>query len=157
MRCPICGAKMVQKQICPYCKVTDTEVLEASNKKVKEARKAGNKDLIHSTTVIPKDVSRLKLVLFTIFFGFIGVNHYYINKPVRATFSLISTVGSLAIFIVYISTDMTGKFGEGLFALIYQIIFYCMAFNVVFWILDIFGALFKTMKVPVVMPDKERK
>ena len=157
MRCPICGAKMVQKQICPYCKVTDTEVLEASNKKVKEARKAGNKDLIHTTTNIPKDVSRLKLVLFTIFFGFIGVNHYYINRPVRATFSLISTVGSIAIFIIYLAVDLTGQFGEGLFALIYQILFYCMAINVVLWILDIFGALFKSMKIPVVMPDKERK
>lgn len=156
LRCPICGAKMVQKQICPYCKVTDTEVLEASNKKVKEARKAGNKDLIHTTTTIPKDVSRLKLILFTIFLGFVGVNHYYINRPVRATFSVISTAGSIAIFIMYLTIDFSTKFGEGLFALVYQILFYCMALNVVFWILDIFNVIFKSMKIPVVMPDKER-
>ncbi len=148
---------MVQKQICPYCKVTDIEVLEASNKKVKEARKAGNKDLIHTTTTIPKDVSRLKLILFTIFLGFLGVNHYYINRPVRATFSLISSVGSIVIFIIYLVVDLTGEFGEGLFALVYQILFYCMAFNIVLWILDIFGVLFKSLKIPVVMPDKERK
>lgn len=157
MRCPICGAKMVQKQICPYCKVTDTEVLEASNKKVKETRKAGNKDLIHTTTMIPKDVSRLKLIMFTIFLGFVGVNHFYVNRPVRGTFACISTFGSLAIFIIYLAVDLTGKFGEGLFALVYQILFYCMALNMVFWILDIFGVLFKTFKIPVVMPDKERK
>ena len=156
MRCPVCGAKMVQKQICPYCKVTDTEVLEASNKKVKEARRAGNKDLIHTTTMWPKDVSKIKLILFTIFFGFIGVNHYYINRPYRATFSLVSTVGSIAIFVVYLVIDISGKFGEGLFSLVYQILFYCMAFNVILWVLDIFGVVFRSFKVPVVLPDKER-
>ena len=57
--------------------------------------------------------------------------------------------------LIYLAVDMTGKFGEGLFALVYQILFYCMALNMVFWILDIFGVLFKTFKIPVVMPDKE--
>ena len=36
MRCPICGSKMVQKQLCKYCKITDDQVKNASNKKVKE-------------------------------------------------------------------------------------------------------------------------
>jgi len=47
MRCPICGAKMVNKQLCPYCKITDEQVVSASNKKVKEYRQTGNTDMIH--------------------------------------------------------------------------------------------------------------
>lgn len=157
MRCPICGAKMVQKQICPYCKITDTQVLGASNKKVKECRKQGNKDLIHYTTVIPKDLSRMKIILFTIFFGIIGINHYYVNRSVRASFSMTSTIGSILIFIMYLAIKFSTNFGEVLFSIVYQIIFYCMAINVVLWILDIFGVLFKTFKVPVVIADEEKK
>ena len=34
MRCPICGAKMVNKQLCQYCNITDEQIYNASNKKV---------------------------------------------------------------------------------------------------------------------------
>lgn len=155
MRCPICGAKMKLKQICPYCKVTNEQVLQASNSKVKEYRKKGYKDLIYLTNVIPNDVSRLKLILYTIFFGLIGVNHYYVNRIHRANFSLCTTCSCFVIFVMYLLIDFKTEFGENLFGLIYQIIFYCMAINVVLWILNIFGSIFKTFKVPVVMPEKE--
>ena len=36
MRCPICGSKMVQGQLCKYCGVTADQVENASNKKVTE-------------------------------------------------------------------------------------------------------------------------
>ncbi len=146
---------MVKKQICPYCKVTDTQVLGASNKKVKEYRKNGNKDLIHYTTVIPKDLSKLKIILYTIFFGVVGINHYYVNRPVRGTFSMVSAVGSIVMMALYFSIDFSTKFGEAFFALIYQIVFYCMAFNIILWVLDVFAVICKGFKVPVVMPDKE--
>ena len=155
MRCPICGAKMKNKQLCPYCKITDIDVIEASNKKVKECRKSGNKDLIHFTTVLPKDISRLKLTLFTIFLGLVGVNYFYINRPGKGVFAAVSTGGSFLMFIWYLFIDFKTKFGENVFGLVYQVLFYCMAFNLIFWILDIFAVLFKTFKVPVVMPDKE--
>lgn len=155
MRCPICGAKMANKQVCPYCKITDTDVNSASNKKVKEYRKAGDKDLIYTTSVLPKDVSRLKLTLFTIFLGVVGVNHYYINRPVRGTFAAVSTGGSFLIFIMYLTMEIKSKIGANIFGLVYQVLFYCMAINIVLWILDIFAVIFRTFKVPVVMPDKE--
>ena len=100
MRCPICGAKLYQKQICPYCKVTDEQILGASNKKVKEYRKNGDKDLICFTTVVPQDVNRLKLILFTIFLGWLGVNHYYVLRNIRGSFSLISFASSISLFVI---------------------------------------------------------
>ena len=32
MRCPICGAKLVDNKLCKYCKVTNTQIENASNK-----------------------------------------------------------------------------------------------------------------------------
>lgn len=155
MRCPICGAKMKQEQFCPFCNVTSDQVLGASNKKVKQYRKNGSKDLIYFTNVLPSDVSRLKLILYTIFFGLFGVNHFYVNRPNRAIFSVVTSAGSMLFFILYLLIDFKTKFAENLFSIVYQLIFYGMAVNVIIWILDVFAVLFKTFKVPVVMKDKE--
>ena len=66
MRCPICGSKMVQGLVCQYCNITNDQVINSSNKKVSEYRKKDMSDLIYFTEVIPSDVSRIKLILFTI-------------------------------------------------------------------------------------------
>lgn len=154
MRCPICGAKLMAKQICPFCKVTDEQILSASNRKVKEYRKTGNTDLIHYSNVIPKDLSKLKIWLYTIFFGFMGVNHYYILRPIRATYSLISFIGSVLVFILGFVTIST-KFLSTLFSIFYYILFLMMAINVVMWLGDILALLLHSFKVPVVLGKKE--
>ncbi|MBQ7352135.1 MAG: NINE protein [Clostridia bacterium] len=155
MRCPVCGAKLVAKQVCPYCKITDTQILNASNKKVKEYRKTGNKDLIHYTNIIPNDVSRVKLLLFTIFLGWIGVNHFYIKRPIRAWFSVIATVGSFSMMLVVMTIGQTIPTIATILNLLYEVLFYSMAINVLLWVGDIFGCIFKSMKIPVVLGKKE--
>lgn len=155
MKCPICGSKLVGKQICRYCKITDTQILNASNKKVKEYKKSGNTDMIHFTNVIPNDVSKLKLILFTIFFGFIGVNHYYVNRPIRGTFSLVSFCGSFGILIYGIAAGKMSSAVGSIYNLLYQILFIMMAINVIMWFGDILACVFKTFKVPIVLGDKE--
>ena len=157
MKCPICGAKMVSKQLCPYCKITDEQVLGASNKKVREYRKTGNTDMIHFTSVIPSDLKRWKIVLFTVLLGWLGVNHFYVNRPVRGAFSLISSVGSTSILILGLVLKITSKAGKIIFNLTYEILFYMMAINVVLWILNIISVIFKSFKVPVVLPKKGEK
>lgn len=158
MKCPVCGARLVAKQICPYCKITDEQILEASNRKVKEYRKTGNKDLICYTNVIPKDVSRLKLILYTIFLGWFGINHLYVLRPVRGIFSIVSTVGSLSILFLGIAVEIPSTgFLSSLYVILYNVLFYAMAINVVIWAFDVFAVLFKTFKVPVVLPKKEKK
>lgn len=154
MRCPICGAKMINKQICPYCKVVDKQVFGASNKKVKECRKTGNKDLICYTNVIPSDVNKVALWLFTIFFGWCGVNHFIVHRPVRAWYSVISTVGSFAIMLFYYFVKTRTQIGGWIVYILYNVFFICMAINVVMWVFDIISLLFKGFKVPVVLPDK---
>ena len=122
MRCPICGAKLVGKQLCPYCKITDEQILNASNRKVKEYRKTGNKDMIHLTNVVPKDLSKLKIILYTIFFGFVGVNHFYVLRNIRGTYSLVSTIGCLTIFFLGIAVEISASM-QGVYNVLYNIFF----------------------------------
>jgi len=152
MRCPICGSKMVQGQLCQYCKITDDQVTNASNKKVTEYRKKDMSDLIYFTDMVPKDVNRLKLILFTIFFGIFGVNHYYVKRILRGTFSLISFILSLVFIILTLAIPTLNS--VVIFRLMYEIVFYSMTFNVVMWIFDIINVLIKKFKIPVVLAEK---
>lgn len=157
MRCPVCGAKLVAKQICPYCKITDEQITSASNKKVKEYRKTGNKDLICYTNVIPSDLSKLKIILYTIFLGWLGVNHIYVSRPVRGIYSIISSAGSFGILIFGTLFRSLSSVGLLIYNILYNIFFYMMAINVILWVFDIFAVIFKSFKVPVVLPKKEKK
>ena len=153
MRCPICGAKMVNKQLCPFCNITDEQVINASNKKVSKYRKDGNGDLIHFTTILPNDINKLKLILFTIFFGFIGVNHLYVKRLYRGIYSIVSTsVFILLVLVQFFSTPFSGFIN-----IIYQIFGYMIAINVLLWICDIINVLIKKFKVPVVLAEKGEK
>lgn len=152
MRCPICGSKMVQKQLCKYCNITDDQVINASNKKVSEYRKKDMKDLIHFTNVVPKDISWMTLLLFTIFLGIVGVNHYYVKRNIRGLFASISTGLSITLFIIslinpWLNTVMV-------FQLFFEIAFYSMAINVILWVCDIVNVSIKTFKFPVVLAEK---
>lgn len=146
---------MVNKQLCKYCGITDEQVVAASNQKVKEYRKSGNTDMIHYTTVIPSDLKRWKIVLYTLLLGWLGINYFYINRPGRACFSLISTIGSFMVLIIDLLVDFSTKFVRIAFNLTYEILFYMMAINVVLWVTNSISVLFKSFKVPVVLPNKE--
>ena len=153
MRCPICGSKMVQNQLCKYCKITDEQVINASNKKVKEYRKNEMHDMIHFSTVVPKDVSRLTLIMYTIFLGLVGVNHYYVKRPVRGTYAVVSTALSVVMFIVSMINPVARK--AVIFELLFEIAFYAFVINIIMWIGDIINVFIKKFKIPVVLADKE--
>lgn len=150
MRCPICGAKMVNKQLCKYCNITDEQVLNASNKKVSKYRKDGNKDLIHFTTIVPKDVSKLKLILFTIFLGVFGVNHLYVKRIYRGFFSIITDVLFILILTLNFALAPSGWF----FYILYEIIGYSMAINVILWICDILNVFVRAFRIPIILAEK---
>lgn len=155
MRCPICGAKMVQGQLCQYCGITAEQVDNASNKRVVEYRRKDMSDLIYFTTNVPNDVNRIKLLLFTIFFGLIGVNHYYVKRNIRGTYSVLSTFLSITFLILRLSVPTV--MNVTVFKLMYEIVFLCMSINVILWVCDIINVIFKNFKIPVVLADKEVK
>lgn len=146
---------MVSKQLCPYCKITHEQVTSASNRKVKEYRKTGNTDMIHFTNVIPSDLSRLKIILYTIFFGLIGVNHYYILRPVRGTFACVSTASAFFMALLPFIIEISTKVGKSIYNIIFDIVFLAMTFNLIMWFSDLIGVIFGTFKVPVVLGNKK--
>lgn len=155
MRCPICGSKMVQGELCKYCNITSGQVNNASNKKVSEYRRNDMSDLIYFTTEIPNDVSRIKLLLFTIFLGLFGVNHYYVKRNIRGLYSTLST--ALCIIFLVLNLAVTTLSSVLVFRLMYEIIFFAMAINVLLWVCDIINLIFKHFKIPVVLADKGDK
>lgn len=152
MKCPICGAKMIGKQLCQYCKITDDQIINASNRKVKEYRKSYKSDQVYYTNVIPKDISRLKLILYTIFLGFLGIHHFYVLRPVRGWFSMVTSVGSFLMILL----SLTGVTKISIISIIFDILFLGFTINIIMWVLDIFSVLFKSYKVPIVLADKKR-
>ena len=155
IKCPICGAKLLNNQVCQYCNVTDEQVLGASNKKVKEFRKTGNTDMIHTTTIFPFDLVKWKMVVFTILLGWAGAHHFYTNRPIRGAYSIVSTVGFIIVLILSFVIKIEGSWVYIAFNIIYEIFGYMMAINVILWLWDIIAVLIRTYKYPVVLPKKE--
>ena len=144
----------MNKQLCPYCKIIDKQVYGASNKKVKQCRKTDNKDLICYTKVIPSDVSKVSLWLFTFFLGWCGVNHFIISRPVRAWYAVIASISSVIMTFVNLFADPKTLAGEWIIYFVHYAALMSMAINVVMWVFDMISLLFRSFKIPVVLPDK---
>ena len=157
MQCPICGARLYQKEICKYCKITRGEIEAASNKKVVEYRKRGRTDEIHTSNVLPKDVNRAMLIFYTLLLGFFGVHSFYVHRDGRGMFSVISFVLSVAFAIMKASFKITIPTIGIILELFFETAFLLVVINLLFWATDILAVLCKTYKVPVVLPDKEKK
>lgn len=156
IKCPVCGATLVGNVVCQYCGTTDKQVLNASNKKVKEYRQTGNTDMIHMTTILPSDLVRWKVVLYTILLGWLGINYIYVNRPIRAGFSMGTSIACVVIYTLNLFVSFSSKTLQLGFDIIYEVIFYSMAINVVIWVFDIISVLLKKFKVPVVLASKEK-
>ena len=157
MHCPICGAKLYQKEICKYCKITKDVIVEASNKKVKEYRKADRIDEIHTSNVLPKDVNKPLLIFYTLLLGFFGVHSFYVLRNGRGLFSIISFVVSV-IFSIFKSTITISIYWMAVtFELLFELSFLLVVINILLWATDAIAVLIGTYKVPVVLPIKEKK
>ena len=157
MKCPVCGAKMVDGKICKYCNVTSEQVYEASNKAAKIAFKEKRNDDVCYTTDIPKDVNKTKLTLFTIFLGVFGVGSFYVGRLYKGLYSAI-TAGLLFVFSILDYLVLNGIIGgKMVIGFISSLVVWLFIVNLLMWISDVFGLVFKTFKVPVVLPENEIK
>lgn len=154
MKCPVCGAKMVDGKICKYCNVTSEQVLSASNKEAKKAFKEKRKNDVCYTTDLPSDVNKTKLVLLTIFLGWFGVGNFYVGKNIKGSFCAVSFGLAIIISILSYCTINYGMGGKEVIDVLMQIISYFMVVDLLLWFTDIMGFIFKTYKVPVVLPKE---
>ena len=155
MRCPICDAKLESGILCKYCNVTKEQIENASNKKVKKYRKEDKADLIYFTNVVPKDVSRVKLLLYAIFLGIFGVHLFYVNRYKRGLFHVISL--PVVLFFQILSMAVVGFNSVVFLQLLLEISVGAFTFSLIFWISDIISIIFKGFKIPVVLAEKGEK
>jgi len=146
-RCPRCGLKMGKDfQTCGKCGLDFKKFDSATNAEAKKAFRSHEKERVLNTSVLPKDVNRVKLLLLCIFLGMFGGHYYYIGRYYRGALNLVSCIGY---FLLYF---MSGKW-SGYIYNSFLTIFACLfAILFVLWAGEIFLIVFKKFKVPVSLP-----
>lgn len=83
-KCPRCGNKCLFHQSkCEECGLIFARLQFASNKAAKRKLRHFDKDFIIYTNQYPQDISYVKLLLYSIFFGLVGGHYYYCGKYVK--------------------------------------------------------------------------
>lgn len=155
MRCPQCGCNMEKTNNCPYCDISKEQVYFASNKKAKEYLKKGLKDKVCYSSVKPRDVDRVKLILLTLFLGIVGVGNFYVGKRGKGIFACLSFSFAFVAMLIKVIVEQTLM--QSIVALNYisEILVACAAITVIIWVSDLFSLILNIYKYPVVVPDKE--
>lgn len=157
MNCPICGAK-VKNNICPYCEITNKQIIYASNKQAKEIRKAKkDQSNIHYSSTLPKDVNKVKLWIFLIFGGWFGADCFLTGKYTKGIFCFVTYIVLIITGTLKTLAEMNNwganavdTFGAllSLFSIFGVAVF-------LMWFVGIIAMIAKKYKVPVVIPSKE--
>lgn len=156
IKCPVCGCKM-RTGICPYCKVTDKEVTDASNRDAKVAIRARKREYIHYTNTLPSDVSRKKLFWYSLFFGWTGAENFYVGKYVKAWYSLIVSLLVIIMSVLFTVSNACHWVTTSAFYMIIELLAIPMVVVLFFWFTDVLGVITKSFRVPILLQGKENK
>lgn len=151
MRCPICNCKMKNKTMCPYCKITGTQVKGASNQLAKIALKNGRREEVFNSKTIPFDVNYTRLLLIAIFTGFFGGHNYYVGKYAKGIYCTLSVVWASLMIVI---GEVFGAAKYFVFGLFYEISVLCASINVLFWMVDVSEIVGRCFSMPVVLLDE---
>ena len=147
MKCPICGCKMKEEFMCPYCKITGQQVKDASNKKAKERIKEKNIKEVYNSTYLPSDVNNTRLMLIALFGGIFGVHRFSVGKYKSGLFCTIATCFTM---IFYVLSRIL--YPNNLILEYFCSFGYVLGAVVLFmWISDFFKIVFKSYSMPVVL------
>ena len=100
MKCPICGCKMKEEFMCPYCKITGRQVKTASNKKAKEKLITGDQEGVYNSSYLPCDINNTRLMLITLFGGPFGLHRFHVGKFKTGFYFLISCFYTVIFYIL---------------------------------------------------------
>ncbi len=138
-RCPRCDKKMlVTATKCDECGLIFSRLDYATNKAAKEKLKRGDRDYILQVTTIPKDVSYLKLLLYTLFLGLMGGHYYYVGKYVKG--ALMTLMFTYAIFCVIFNAQIVEYL---------TILYIPLGVGVLAWMVSCMYVICKKFKIPV--------
>lgn len=157
MRCPICGAKL-KDEMCPYCKITNKQVIFASNKKAKQLiKEKKDKDNVHYSNVQPKDVNKVKIWLFTILGGWFGADSFLTGKYYKGCYSLFTFVALYisTAFDVFATRYNWGASASYTFSTLMSFFSLFAVVSFMFWFVGVIQLFTKKYKYPVVLPSVE--
>jgi len=152
MKCPICGCKMKEEFMCPYCKITGNQVKTASNKKAKEKLIKKDKEGVYNSSYLPSDVNNTRLLLITLFGGPLGIHYFYVGKFKTALYVLLSCFYTI---IFYIISEMIFK-NKLVFEIFLSVGYVLYGIALFMWMSDFVKVCFKKFSMPVVLGDIEQ-
>lgn len=154
MQCPKCYGKIdPNTKRCRSCGFNINSLDGATNKAAKKAKKTIYKDDILYTTKIPPDVSKKKLLLFSIFLGIFGVHDFYVGKFWQGLYLALSTGIATVLALVLI---ITNTIAQNLLQDIYAFVSVFEGLAVIITIWDIFKIAFERFKIPVYKDEFSR-
>lgn len=146
-RCPRCNTKMPNEMlICPSCQLNFNKFNGATNAEAKAAMRKGEKHNVLMRKGLPSDVSKIKLLLITIFLGFTGAHYYYVGRnKMGLFFSIFCGVGLInSIITALIETTPSGDLYQ-----IFSLLTLVWGMVGIIWIVDIAKVCLNKFKVPV--------
>lgn len=151
MLCPKCYGKVNKyTNRCDFCGFDLKTMQGATNSEAKKALRGIYKDDVLYTNVIPQDVSKKKLLLFSIFLGLFGVHNFYIGRFWKGLYMCLST--SIVLLLAIILTA-TGSLSNNIFQRTFEFMTIFQGINVILWVVDIFKIAFEKYKIPVYKED----
>ena len=131
---------------CPGCQLNFSKFNAATNAEAKAAMRNGEKDNILLRTGCPGDVSRIKLLLITIFLGFCGAHYYYVGRnKMGVFFSVFFGIGIInAILTVFLDSMPKGDLYQ-----VFTLLVLGWGLVLILWIVDIAKVCLNKFKVPV--------
>ena len=123
---------------------------------------------IVNTSTLPKDVSRIKLIVFAIFFGLFGGHNFYVGRYFKAIVQFILGLAFFGIAVAVTSLIEAPSIPASFFGIqtnLADMLFFIGLligiYPVVSWLFDLFAILIKKYEVPIALinpvdiPDEE--
>lgn len=151
-KCPRCGEKaLLAVSRCNECGLVFSRMARASNLEAQTCIKNKEYDKVLYTSVLPLDVTKLKLLLLCLFGGMIGLHSFYVGRKKRGTYSAV--VFSIMIIIIVFQLDLIWG-GYDVFMSFFGIFGGIMG---IMWLYDLLLISINKFKVPVALkPEKGR-
>ena len=154
MLCPKCYGKINKGQTrCQYCGF-DTKIINgASNKQAKKIKHTIYKDDILYTTQIPADVSKKKLMMFSIFLGLLGVHNFYVGKFWQGLYMCLTTSITFVLSMI-VSTIINSN---NIFYIAFQFVLGFQGVTVIMWVVQMIKIFLERFKIPVYKDDFSKR
>ncbi len=152
--CPHCYSKMDRMSgVCTKCGFREDSLNGATNTLAKNAKKLFREDEVVKTKKLPPDVSRKKLLLLTIFTGFVGGHLYYVGRYTKAI--IYSVMFTVSLFLFLFCMEVTALTHGAFVSLVVKMGLISSGVYIIDLFMDIARVVFKRFKVPVLAPENK--